>query len=87
MTVYLIHSETKLHHAQHYLGSAKDVEARLRQHRKGAQAGGAKLLHAMNQAGIAWRVVRTWDGGRRLEKQFKRQHNGPRFCPICQARS
>ena len=32
MTVYLIHLDRKVHHAQHYLGSADDLEARIAEH-------------------------------------------------------
>ena len=81
MTVYLVHFETKLHHAQHYMGSTRDLESRLMQHSTGQ---GARLLKAVNEAGIPWKVARTWDGGWGLERYFKRQKNGPRLCPLCQ---
>jgi predicted GIY-YIG superfamily endonuclease len=81
MTVYILHFETKLHHAQHYLGFARDLDVRLMQHANGT---GARLLKAVGEAGISWRVARTWDGGWGLERYLKRQKNGPRLCPICQ---
>jgi predicted GIY-YIG superfamily endonuclease len=80
MSVYLLHFSTKLHHAQHYIGSTRDLESRLAQHRNGT---GARLLEVINTAGISWQVARTWDGGWGLERYLKRQKNGPRLCPIC----
>ncbi len=80
MTVYLIHAERRLHHAQHYLGSTNDLQARIAQHRAGT---GAKLLAAFNQAGIAWSVVRLWPGGYAQEKALKRRNNGRDLCPVC----
>ena len=32
MTVYLIHLDRKVHHAQHYLGSTDDLDARIAEH-------------------------------------------------------
>jgi len=79
-TIYLIHFDTPLHHARHYLGWTTDLEQRLEAHRQG---NGARLMEVVAEAGITWRLARTWKGGRELERQLKRQHNSPRFCPIC----
>jgi len=86
-TVYLLHFARPLGdlsnprgQAQHYLGYADDLEARLEAHRKG---NGSLIMRAVKEAGISWELVRTWKGGRSLERQLKRQHNSPRFCPIC----
>jgi len=85
--VYLLHFARPLGdpsnprgQAQHYLGSADDLEARLERHRQG---NGAAIMRAALAAGITWEVARTWDGGRDLERKLKRQHNSPRLCPIC----
>ena len=80
MTVYLIHFDAKLCHAQHYLGSADNVEARLECHRKG---NGARLMEVITEHGIPWRLARTWPGDRKLERELKRQKGSPRLCPIC----
>jgi predicted GIY-YIG superfamily endonuclease len=80
-TVYLIHFDTPLHHARHYLGWTTDLEARLEAHRQG---NGARLMEVITEAGITWKLARTWEGGRELERHLKRQKNSPRFCPICQ---
>lgn len=81
--IYLIHFDAPLHHAMHYLGFVEDdLNARLARHRSGQ---GAKLLAALNRAGIGYRVVKTWAGDRSLERSLKNRKNGPRLCPICQA--
>jgi len=80
MTVYLIHFEQPYWHAQHYLGTAADLAARIAEHQAGT---GAKLLAAVNRAGIQWSVVRTWPGSYAQEKALKRRHNGRDLCPVC----
>ena len=61
-TIYLIHFDEKLSHAQHYLGyTGGDLEARLERHRNG---NGARLMQVIEERGITWRLVRTWSGGR-----------------------
>jgi predicted GIY-YIG superfamily endonuclease len=81
--VYLIHFERSFRHCRHYLGSAVDLDARLRHHRAGT---GSRLLRAVVAAGIKFEVVRTWDGGRQLERKLKNRKNAPRLCPICSRR-
>jgi hypothetical protein len=45
---------------------------------------GAKLLRAVNRAGISWEVVRTWSvNSQELERHLKNLKNSPRLCPIC----
>ena len=80
MTVYLLHFETKLAHAQHYLGSTDDLENRLACHRKG---NGARLMAVVTALGITWQLARTWPGDRALERRLKRRKEGRRLCPIC----
>ena len=80
--VYLVHLERKLAHAQHYVGSCDDLEARLERHRQG---GGARLMEVVTSQGISWTVVRTWPGGRQLERELKRYHASNRLCPLCDA--
>jgi predicted GIY-YIG superfamily endonuclease len=81
--VYLLHFDTPYYHAQHYLGSTVDLARRLQQHAWGTSYGGARLLEVINQAGIAWHLVRTWDGGRALERELKNRKNGRLLCPLC----
>ena len=79
--VYLIHFEQKYHHAGHYLGYSKHLWFRIITHRANT---GAKLLRAVNQAGIEWTVVRTWTvNSQDLERKLKSLKNSPRLCPIC----
>ena len=79
--VYLIHFEERLHHAGHYLGYSKMLTVRIWMHKINQ---GAKLIQAVNKAGIQWRVVRTWVvDGQDLERLLKNQKNSPRYCPIC----
>jgi len=79
-TVYLLHFERPLHHAQHYIGYAEDLEARLARHRSG---NGARLVEVFTVAGIDFTVARTWEGDRDLERRLKRRKNARRLCPIC----
>lgn len=82
-TIYLLHFERPLHHARHYLGSTDDLATRLAEHERGA---GARLLAALRERGIAWRLARTWQGDRAQERRLKhRNGHGPMLCPICRA--
>jgi predicted GIY-YIG superfamily endonuclease len=67
--VYLIHFDQVYKRVRHYIGSADDLDARLAQHRAG---NGARLMEVITDAGIAWRVARTWNGDRKFERQLKR---------------
>lgn len=83
--VYLIHFDQKLHHAQHYIGfvdhPAHSLESRLEYHKKGL---GSKLLRAVGQKGIEFKVVRTWEeGDRNFERKLKNQKNASKLCPVC----
>jgi len=78
--IYLIHFDTPYKHARHYLGWTTNLDERLAAHRNG---NGARLMEVIVNAGITWRLARTWTGSRELERQLKRQHNSPRLCPIC----
>lgn len=79
-TVYLIHFHEPLKHARHYVGWAQYLDQRIAHHRAG---NGAKIMSAVEAAGIGWEVVRTWPGSRQLERRIKTGHNTPRVCPVC----
>lgn len=84
MTVYLLHFSEPIapgrHTAQHYIGSADDLERRIAQHRAGT---GARLCEVAAERGISFVIARTWEGGRKLERELKNRKAGPRLCPIC----
>jgi hypothetical protein len=84
---YLVHldrplgSSHPLGRAAHYIGTTSvGVDKRLAVHREGR---GSRMLAAAVERGIAFSVVRTWPGGRDVERQLKRQRNAPRLCPRC----
>lgn len=77
---YLIHFDTPLAHARHYLGWTTNLPMRLEAHAKG---NGSRIMEVINERGIGWQLARVWPGGRALERQLKRQKNSPRLCPIC----
>ena len=78
--VYLLHFDTPLKHARHYLGFADNVDERLERHRAG---NGSRLMAVIAEAGITWQLVRTWTGDRKFERLLKSRRNAPKLCPIC----
>lgn len=81
--VYLLHFIDRInpnHPCRHYIGYTRNLEQRIEQHRHGYFC---RLTQVARERGIDFVVARTWEGGRTLEKQLKRQKNGPRLCPIC----
>ncbi len=83
-TVYLLHFDRRYQHAAHYSGWTNNLAARLADHAAGR---GARLLAMARQAGIGWRLARTWPGDRTRERAIKRQGGAARRCPICQGRA
>ena len=82
-TVYLLHFDQRYEHAGHYTGWAEDLDRRLAEHLGGRAA---RLVEVITQAGIGFRLARTWPGVTRArERQLKRQGGASRYCPICQA--
>jgi predicted GIY-YIG superfamily endonuclease len=82
-TIYLLHFDAPLAHAQHYLGFAEDLSARIERHRKG---NGARLVAVFAEKGIGFTVARTWTGDRTEERRIKNLKMAPRLCPICRAK-
>jgi len=78
--VYLIHFNEPLSHARHYMGFTTNLPERLHAHETG---NGSRLMEVISEKGITWQLVRTWAGGRGLERKLKAQKHGPRFCPLC----
>jgi len=81
--VYLLHFDRPFGHARHYTGwvtTRTYLLPRLGAHTDGV---GARLMAVIAEAGIGFRLARTWDGGRTRERQLKRQGGASRRCPIC----
>lgn len=78
--VYLLHFDKPYHHAQHYLGFADDVPARLQRHLEGR---GSPLVKAAVAAGITVTIAKTWEGTRILERKLKNRKNARKLCPCC----
>lgn len=72
--------------AQHYMGFADNVETRIKRHLAG---NGSHFMARVAQLGVKWRAFVLEEGPDvmpRREKWYKKQHNGPRFCPLCSSR-
>jgi predicted GIY-YIG superfamily endonuclease len=78
--VYLIHFNEKLHHAQHYIGYTDDLNARMDRHMAGL---GSKLIKAVIEAGITFKIAKVWEGDRSLERSLKNKKKARLFCPCC----
>jgi hypothetical protein len=68
-------------HAHHYCGSTWDLASRLAAHAAGTSQ--ARLMQVAKECGATFRLVRTWHGGRDLERQFKDAQHLSRYCPDC----
>jgi predicted GIY-YIG superfamily endonuclease len=79
-TVYLLHFDQRFKHAGHYLGWTRDLPRRIERHFKGH---GSRLVQVVVDAGIGISVVRTWSGGRDLERRLKKRGGRSRLCPFC----
>lgn len=79
--VYLLHLDTPLRHAKHYVGFADDdLAARLERHAAGQ---GARMLAVCRERGITWQLARTWEGDRKFERRLKKWKGAAQFCPVC----
>lgn len=79
--VYLLHFDTPLHHARHYLGvTRRGLGLRLVEHYAGR---GSRLMAAVVAAGIEVRLARTWPAWRDGERELKRRKKNPALCPLC----
>ena len=79
-TIYLLHLDTPLAHARHYVGLADDLDARLERHASGQ---GARMLAVCRERNITWTLARTWTGDRNFERWLKRKKGAAWFCPLC----
>ncbi len=84
--VYLICFDRPFKHARHYLGWASNISERVETHRSDGK-NCARLLAAVNAAGIPWTVTRTWPNVEKdFERKLKNQKQGPRLCPRCKGK-
>ncbi len=84
--LYILHFETPLAHAQHYLGYVADerrLQERLEEHANGR---GARLMEVVTERLISWSVARTMPGDKGRERALKNNANTRAYCPICQGR-
>lgn len=83
MAVYLLHLNTKLSHAQHYIGwsTENNVKNRFAHH---CQGHGSRFTQVCIERGIELVLARIWKGkDKNFERHLKSQNNSARFCPIC----
>lgn len=79
--VYLIHLDSPLCHARHYIGYSDYLEARLAHHENGT---GSKFLRAVASIGIKFHAVALYVGAdRHFERLLHNTHNTATYCPIC----
>ena len=78
--VYILHLDSPLAHARHYVGWARRLEQRIEHHHQGT---GARLLQVCNERGISYRLATHFPGTRRDERRLKNQKNTARYCPVC----
>lgn len=81
-TVYLLHFDEALCHAQHYIGWAKgSYMDRVNVHLDG---NGARIVAAAVARGIHVEVVKVWPGhDRDFERKLKNRKNARGLCPVC----
>lgn len=78
--IYLLHFDRPFKGVRHYMGKTSDWNTRIADHWAGR---GSALLAAVNRAGIPYRRVRVWPGGRALERKLKARKNLSLLCPHC----
>lgn len=81
--VYLLHFASPIsesHTAQHYLGFAENLPARIAAHRHGT---GSRFCQVAKEREIEFEVARIWEGDRHLERSLKEKKHASRLCPIC----
>ena len=82
--VYLLHFEQRYEHAGHYTGHADDFNNRVTEQASG-DSRAARLLQVIAQAGIGFRLARTWPGASKgYERSLKNSGGASRYSPICQ---
>jgi predicted GIY-YIG superfamily endonuclease len=83
--VYLLHFETPLKHAQHYLGSTKTLRDRMKKHRENPDPHIIKngFKHTPFVVARTWKFGGIWNA-RKFESHLKRTYkNARKLCPLC----
>lgn len=81
MSVYILHLESPLGHARHYVGWAKKVESRLKHHKAGT---GARFTQVCIERGINFILARVFeDADKKFERKLKNTNSTKDYCPIC----
>jgi len=78
--IYILHLDSKLSHARHYVGWAKNPLARIAHHKNGS---GARFTQVCNEQGIGYTPSLIVAGDRTEERRIKNTHNVKRYCPHC----
>lgn len=85
MTVYILHLDTPLHHARHYVGfsqNGRTLTARIEHHRNGTAR--CSFTNALHRVGITFTLARVFKGAdRHYERSLKNTKNVSYYCPIC----
>src|SRR5207302_5486285 len=81
---YLLHFESRIYGAQHYLGWSVDIAGRVRKQLRGR---GARLVRQALKAGIGIELVRVWPAAHRQEERVLKSRGPKSYCPRCRTRS
>jgi hypothetical protein len=78
---YLLHFDSPVYGAQHYLGFSVNIARRTRQHLRGR---GARLVRQALSRGIGVELVRVWPLAQpRMERALKKTRTPKSYCPKC----
>lgn len=80
--VYLLHFDSGVGNAKHYLGWSVNIGRRLLLHQQGKSR--VALTREAAKRGIEMQVVRVWEQeSRETERRLKNFKNSARMCPVC----
>lgn len=87
MSVYILHLDTPLHHARHYVGfstNKRTLEERIEHHRRGTAS--CNFTKVLREVGITFTLAKVFAGkqfDRAFERKLKKTKAVPHYCPIC----
>lgn len=83
--VYILHLETPLCHARHYVGFSRDgrtLKERIAHHRDGTAR--CRFTEVLHERGIGFVLACVFkQGDRTFERKLKNTNHTARYCPIC----